>query len=137
MSVYKLFGSAGSDTDGLAQLDVQFDGHIVAWYITATAAAADGLGDGFEIEVSFLSGSMFVNNDARGIIAMASAIQNFLTTGGAGLYVNTGMSGLSIPVNAGERIFMHYNGISAPGATLCHAILYVEDSSDPLLRRRR
>jgi len=136
MSVYNLYGTVSAATDDIAQLDVQFDGHIIAYMINAYTRVADALGDGFGVELSFLSGSMFVNNDARGVIAHGWWMQNFLTTGGSASALNTGLSGLSIPVNAGERIHMHAH---IQGSILCvfNATLYVEDGADPLLRRRR
>jgi len=137
VSVYKLHGVASADTDGLAQLDVQFDGRIVAWMIMATALSADAIADGFEIEISFLSGSMFTNNDARGVIAMAAWQQQFLTTGGGPSSVNSHLSGLQIPVSAGERVYLHLNAAGSPGNVAISCLLYVEDDSDPLLRRRR
>jgi len=136
MSVYKLHGIVGANTDSLANLDIQFDGIIVGWFATCNGLSADALNDGFKCEVSFLSSNTFTSNDARGTIMQVQGGQAFLTQGGAGVFINRGMSGLSIPVTAGERIHMHVN---ISGGINCDftVILYVEDTADVNLRRRR
>lgn len=137
MSVYKLYGSTGVAADGLASLDVQFDGHIVAYSIHAYASGMDASGEGYQIEASFLSTSAITSNDARGLIGMAVAQSGMLTSGGSQPAVNHSCSGLSIPVTGGERLYLHVGYLSTPGTVKASVVLYVEDSADANLRRRR
>jgi len=133
MSVYKL-GVLQSQAvgDDVASLDVQFDGHITAidWSMDADIDAAD---ETTNAEVSFLSVNTIGANDARGSISACKAAISLVTAESGLTSVNKTISGLRIPVNQGERIHLHTTG-SIVGIEV---YLYVEDSSDPRLRRRR
>jgi hypothetical protein len=135
MSVYKLnCDISGGTQNAINQLDVQFDGTIVAvnQNLTVDLDADQEFAHG---EVSFLSTNTIYSNDARGTIAEMAAQLNLTTSGGAAGF-NHHLSGLSIPVSAGERIFGHV--ISTAGVTgTYNAILYVDDRADVNLRRRR
>jgi len=118
--------------DGVAALDIQFDGRITAidWSMDADIDAAD---ETTNAEVSFLSVNTIGSNDARGSISACKAAISLITSESGLTSVNKTISGLSIPVAAGERIFLHTTG-SIVGIEV---YLYVEDDSDTRLRRRR
>ena len=135
MSVYKLFNSFAASADGAASLDVQFDGVITAvdWSVRANLDADDEF---YVCEVSFLSTSTFSANDARGSISMIAEQAGLLTSGAMVTNGNKAVAGMRIPVNAGERIYLH-GQLSVTGAVTAQVYLHVEDTSDPRLRRRR
>lgn len=136
MSVYQLYGFAAAATDAVASVDIQFNGEIVGWalYGLGSFNAAD---DRFGVELSFLSSNCYQSNDARGVIAYGHTKMGLLTSGGVPCSFNLTMSGLAIPVVAGERIYLHIPEYSSAGTVNAKAIMYVLDSSDVNLRRRR
>lgn len=109
MDLYKLYGSVSTDTDAVAQLDIQVDGHIVAMSLEVWCSAADGLNDGAEAEVSFASTSGFTSNDTKSSLIHAAALQGFLTSGGGPVRGYSNIQGVAIEVAAGERIYLHLN----------------------------
>lgn len=136
MSIYHLYGSASADTEGLASCDVQFDGEIVAVHF-AVAAQFNAHADQFAVEVSFISSTTLAKNDARGVIYGIRGKAGLLTSGGFVSHINEGLSGLQIPVVAGERVYMHVSEYVAAQPVECSCFLYVRDSADVNLRRRR
>lgn len=135
MSVYKLT-AANDGTDGMASLDVIADGEITGMLVTAQPTGMDALGDYNRAEVSFSSSSSFTTNDVRASLIMAGVSQNFLTSGGGSPGYNSSVSGLTIKVNQGERIFLHGN-ISTGGGGQVTAYLYVNDGQESRPARRR
>lgn len=138
MTIYKLMGSApaGVTTDSLATIDIQNDGHIVAIAMMAAPEGMDALGDFYWAEVSFMSTSTFANNDVRGSLLMLAAFQNFLTTGGGGGGGQANLSGVRLPVAAGERIHLHTfmdTGVSGR----VQVYLYIEDGVGDSKPKRR
>lgn len=136
MSTYQLYGTNTGSADGVASIDVQFDGLIVAWNAwydsTLTVTADDFAG----LEISFLSVNTATANDARGVIFSLANRLTLVTSGATIAGGNGSLGGLSIPVSAGERIYMHLFA-SAGNVVQAIAQLYVEDQSSPQLRRRR
>ncbi len=138
MSVYKIYGTSVSATvsNSLATLDIQVDGLIVALLTDINPNGMDALNDEVLMELSFLSSNTFTINDSRGSLIVASLGQNFLTSGGGVGGGNASIGGLSIPVNAGERIHLHTS--SSSGVTAgCTGYLYVNDGVDLKPARRR
>ncbi len=134
MSIYKLRNSFSVSADDAASLDIQFDGEMVAYW-WAVSADMDADTEAFQVEVSFLSSNTLAANDARGSISTvqssASGTPGFVVQDIAG-----GLTGLRIPVIAGERIHMH--GVLTGAASVLAAFyMYVNDRTDPRLRRRR
>lgn len=136
MSVYKLYAAGtGGAEDAAASLDVQFNGAIEGCLISAIADL-DADQEQLQVEASFLSTSTFTANDARGSIAMAQAQLNLTTSGGSPGQLNVAMTGMNIPVSAGERLYLHL--LATAGTTSkVHVYLYVRDRASPALRRRR
>jgi len=138
MTLYKLWASVTATGDASAQLDIVGDGYISAIWGYCTGEGADALNDGIGFELSFASTSGFNSSDTRASFFGLDTRNNFLTSGGAmpGMYGS--VSGLRIPVLAGERIYMHSleNGtITAGRGTFW---FFVEDGLDvrPSPRRR-
>jgi len=134
LSVYKLRGNFTVSVDSLANLDIQFDGELVGFWWSVMADLDADL-EQFNIETSFLSSNTSANNDARGSICQiagrASGTPGFVIS-----RADAGLSGLRIPVIAGERIHMH-GILQGTGAVDATNYLYVNDRADPRLRRRR
>lgn len=136
MSIYQLYGTAAAAADGVASVDIQFDGEIVAM-ILHIRGTFDATGDACGMEVSFLSSSMMDKNDARGVIGSLSAKAAVVTSGGLSASENLAISGLRIPVIAGERLYVHVGEYSSAGTVAVRAQLFVLDNTDVNLRRRR
>lgn len=136
MSVYKLAASISGGTENdLASIDIQSDGTLYAVH-AAVQCDLDADGEFARAEVSFLSTQTIGSNDSRGsIFGVAKRVS--LTTSGVGDGgINAGLSGLRIPVMAGERVHLHAN--STAGVTGgAEVYMYVEDRLDPNIRRRR
>jgi len=134
MTVYKLRKSFTVSLDDGASLDIQFDGRIVAfWWEVHSDLDADA--ESFQVEVSFLSSNALSSNDSRGSLTVAGA-QASGTPGFIESSVNSGLSGLDIPVTRGERIHMHAI-LTGSGSVVATCYLYVDDRADPRIRRRR
>lgn len=136
MSIYKLMGTAtGGNELSAGTLDIQFDGKISAIHYSVRADF-DADGDVAVCEVSFLSSLTTAVNDTRGSIIM---VQNQHAVGAAGAVnsnMNGSVSGVNIPVTAGERIHLHFGNTAAlTGAA--NFYLYVDDAVNTELRRRR
>lgn len=133
MSIYKLFGAGSGGTENsLASLDIQNEGVIVGiWGSLLGDLDADT--ETLSVEASFLSTNTIASNDARGSLFLLSA-----QTAGAANFLsqNAGISGLAIPVAAGERVHLHV--VASAGVTCsAHIYLHVNDGASAELRRRR
>ena len=138
MSVYKLAATGSGGTEnGIAQLDVQFDGIITAIHGTAAhnANADTEVGD---LEVSFISVNTIGQNDTRGSLFAMRSRYSLLTAVGTELVQQTAaVGGLAIAVSAGERLWMHYVA-SATVVINADVYIYVEDGQGvPTAQRRR
>ena len=136
MSIYQLYGSVSAAADGVARIDVQFQGEIVG-YSLEVEGNLNGDQDRVAAEVSFLSASMMTSNDARGVIASIQGRISLITSGMAAAAFSKTLSGLYIPVVAGERIYLHVPVMVGINTAVARCHLYVLDSSNPNLRRRR
>ena len=136
MSVYKMFANGtGGTENSVASFDVQFDGDIVA-ILGHLNPVFDANAESCNMEVSFLSSSTFSVNDARGSLFILGSRLDVITSGGSQGIANNAVSGVRIPVSAGERIHMHLNA-SAGVVSVAQAYLYITDAADENLRRRR
>ena len=137
MSIYKLSGAGtGGAENGIAQLDVQFDGIITAVHGSITAAL-DANQEFAIAEASFISTSSINSNDTRGSIFTIRSQIGLVTSGMAKTAENASVGGLAIVVNAGERLWLHLN-VSASTVATAEIYLYVEDGQGvPTSTRRR
>jgi len=136
VSVYKLAGAAtGGTEDGLAQLDVQFDGVITAisgamrWTATTNADYA-------QAEVSFISTNTVGSNDTRGSLFQMKDQIRIGAEGTSKTSVNYSVGGLAIAVNAGERLWLHTVTSTGEPATV-DVYIYVEDGQGVQVPNRR
>lgn len=138
MSVYKLAAAGtGGTQNGIAQVDVQFDGIITAIHGTLEAGLAAG-GNTCAVEASFLSVNTLGTNDTRGSL-WALRLQMLLAGAAYATLVNesSNVGGLAIAVNAGERLWMHIIATAAI-ASAADVYIYVEDGQGvPTAQRRR
>lgn len=138
MSVYKLAATGtGGVENGIAQLDVQFDGIITAIHGAMTANLTVTL-DFANLEVSFISVNSFGTNDTRGSLF---TMRQLMAITGAVWAVNNAMhsnvGGLAIAVNAGERLWLHYEA-TATRIITGDVYVFVEDGQGvPTAQRRR
>ncbi len=125
MTIYKLYASSSGDS--VASFDVQLDGEIKALLMSADASGADALNEGVLAELSFLSSNTFANSDVRGSLMTIQIRFGVLTSGGMNASENYHVSGLEVPVNAGERIFLHVSDQGTLTGRNVYAYLYIKD----------
>jgi len=128
--------TAGGTQSSLAMIDVPQSGNIIGveW---SNWGALDTTADYMEAQLSF--GSTFTSsNDSRQIISHSNMGQmTALTAVGASMGQDHVFVPLpSIPVNAGERLFLHSNGSAT---TVCNlrAVIHFDFDLDKLPARRR
>lgn len=133
MSVYKLYADGtGGTEDGIAQLDIQFVGIINA-ILLGIQADVDADGEVARGELSFISTNAVANNDTRGSLAMVG--QRAIGTVADISSSVVSIPGINIPVNAGERLWLHIVA-AASVVSNCWAYVYVDDGGEDLRRRR-
>ena len=108
-SVIQMYGGPSTDTDDVSSIDMPEDGQLMGVHISMQSPSMSQAKE-MQCEVSFLSSSQFVTNDARGIIAHSTLATSTPTTSGGGpAFSNSYIiyhSGL--PIAAGERIHLHF-----------------------------
>lgn len=137
MTVYKLYASSTASLDGAAALDIRKSGVITAIEMDFAIQGANALDEGAAWELSMSSSNGLTSNDTLSSIASVSGYQEFLTTGGGMVGNQMTLSGLAIPVNAGERLFIHTVVAGTVTANLCRAYVHVDDDRGGALRDRR
>ncbi len=143
MTMYKMFKSISTaDVDVSDSIDIQADGVLeyASVGVSISAGTGDAAGDFVRAEVSFLSSEQFNSHDVRGSICMATAVIGAVSTNGAfGLVSNPFciVNGLSLRVNAGERIFIHVQSDEAAVSGAGVAYLHVRDGQGSLASQRR
>ena len=131
--VHKLYASVTAAADGVASLDIIEPGNIVAIQAWMNVTQATGDGDGMQAEVSFASANGFGTNDTRSSIFGMSMMQNLLTSGMAPSWYSESLSGLQIPVNMGERLYLHINELGS--VTSMIASIWLHFLPKPIPRR--
>lgn len=134
--VIKMYSAAAGDS--VVQVDVPNDGEIVGVHGTVAGLGLDADGDFVRAELSFLSTSQLVTNDARGSIfaleiMVTAATVASVTKTSESVFVNLPDG---IPVAAGERLHMHVAdaaGVS-PSTTF---MIYFATRKAPTRRSRR
>jgi len=131
--VYSLYSAASQDA--AAQIDIAEDGEIIGWsWAVWAVAGADGAT--LAAEISFGSQNSLTANDNRASIDVVRLIQE--GTAAVNAINKSSPSGVRIPVQAGERIYLHTTvGTFTSGAY--NVLLYVEQGSSstrPSTRRR-
>lgn len=128
MTIYKLYATSVADADGVASLDIVAPGAIVGiLFSSTTVGPAGGICSG-QLEVSFSSSSGFASNDTRSSFATLTYGNNTgAANGAASIMQYVALPG--VPVNAGERIFLHNLVDTAPTSVRNYVYLYVDDKS--------
>lgn len=104
---YRLYASLGVTTNAAAFVDIKRKGKIIGVLCAVLTSSAPATGDYFRPEISFSSTGQTAVNDANGIIA-EFAYSGFLATSGAGIFDGaTYLGPLAVPVNIGDRIYLH------------------------------
>ena len=137
--IYKLFAAVpnAATTNSIATLDIQEDGFIIAVSIYIDPSTLDAVDDEIRGEVSFMSSNTFAVNDTRGSIFQHGVSQQFLTSGGGMGGLTSSLSGLLVPVEAGERVHLHSLSVAGGSGSSMTCYLYVEDSQDTKQRPKR
>lgn len=106
MRVLKLYAAVSADTDNAAYVVLPNPGRIVAvsWHSEITSALAVSSA---KLELSFSGVRQTTTNDATGPISMHNCGTTVLTSGGAEAGSNSMLTGISIPVNSGDRLFVN------------------------------
>lgn len=119
--------AAASPVDNLANVDVPANGNLIGvdWAIGAPITGADLTQ---EFQISFGSTSQFTTNDARAAISNCHMVHDFTTSGGSPVQVNKYVSLPDLPVNMGERIYLHGKGTAV--STVVKATLHFDFNLD-------
>jgi predicted porin len=127
-NVIKLYGStsAAGVSDALASAEIAKTGFIEAMSLEI---AADGGGTfaGFgQMEVSFGSKSGFATNDTRQAIGGLETDAALFTAGATNNARQIALDGLRIPVQPGEKVYLHVNNSGLPTTIRARAWLYLK-----------
>lgn len=117
---YKLYGTAAASTNALASLIIQRDGYIHALAGSLSFSSSTNGHYAF-VELSFTNTAQTVTNDTVGPIFELDA---WVASGAAGTLQGTKektISGLAIPVKAGDRLYLNTN----QSAAALHANFYI------------
>lgn len=106
MRVYKLYSASTSTTNAAANIQIARKGRIraILWAKQATLTTTGAVHSG---ELSFGSTSQQATNDTIGPISQCSVSLQFTTSGAYMASQNVHQSGLDIPVNAGDRLYLN------------------------------
>jgi len=123
-STYQLLSAAVAASAGVVYIDLPRNGEVVAVQMACDQTTAGSVG-GAHWEVS-LNGADTTNvNGAQMVLCAASIVGDQVSNLVA---QNTGVTGVRIPVLAGQRIFLNCSIIStAPTAARCRAVIHVLD----------
>lgn len=104
--VYKLYGASTTTANAVAQITIQAPGIIIA--MAGILAANDGASLSFRgVEASFNGISQITSNDVIGSLDMIVGYGAFTAAGTMNSGIAKVVQGLRIPVNTGDRIYLH------------------------------
>jgi len=132
-----MYAIGATTTDSLVTIDVPEDGKLVGVHLNLRGPNLEPAKYA-QVELSFLSTSQTTSNDARGVIARTVvAISALNTEGLANAHVNEHyMFKDGLPINAGERLHLHYGSNSTTNVTI-HVILTFQFKGPLRSGRRR
>jgi hypothetical protein len=110
-NVMRLYGStnSGGTTDALASAEVAKTGFIAAMLLEMAADGIPTASTSCSMEVSFGSKSGFFTNDTRQAIGGLETTLAFGTQGAINYSRQIALDGLRIPVQPGEKVYLHVN----------------------------
>jgi len=137
MEVYKIAGNVTS-TGLMASIDVPADGRILGAVLTIDLTSNAGADCAGNVEVSFSSSAVMGTNDARAAIVGGYVRQDLTTSGASNPTVHVTTPPIDIPVQSGERLYMHGIVEGSPTVLDAQCYLYIDSSgpSRPAPRRR-
>jgi len=126
-------GTGGAES-GLAQIDVPLSGNIIGVFWTVDA----DLDADAEVCIAQLSfGSSYSGaNDARQVISVVGMRASLVTAAGAVPCSITANHIMSLPVQMGERLYLHGQATAGVGQNIRAVISFDFDLDRPLARRR-
>ncbi len=127
-----------ASANSVVAIDVPEDGEIVAVAAHLHDATITS-GETIMIELSFLSTTQLLSNDARGTIhSLSLAVGPLNTNGQTNSFANSSMNfgGDGIPVNAGERIHLNSIIVGTLNSTVNY-IIYFQFKGGKRASRRR
>lgn len=135
MSVIKLLNRSLTPGDSAVAIDIPQDGTIEAVSlgigIIGGTAVLD-VGDGASAEVSFASQAGFETHDTRNSLctvgAWVSELASAFHDGGGHNNPFCSITPINVPVNAGERVWLHVTHVGA-GLYVAIAYLFVKDGA--------
>ncbi len=145
MSVIKMYGPASAGAEVTVSIDVPADGILDSLSLGVTVdddTAMDGAPKSLSAEVSFMSSSTFVTNDARGSLCTVTAamfgqvVTDLIMLGPTSVPFCI-LNNLNIRLNAGERIYMHILSSDPDIPGRAAAYLFINDNVDGRARTRR
>lgn len=120
----KIYGSSTSTTNDLAHLDIGYRCRLVAMSLVLSEATP-GTTDNCRAQLSVASTGSLAVNDPQGVLAEA-AVGFILSTSGVGNpTANFSLTGLSIILPAGTRIYLHTLQVGT-AATTISGLLFLE-----------
>ncbi len=137
---YRLFTAATSSGDANASMDVRADGNIKHVAMIGNLVSDSLSNEGIVWELSFGATRVPTTNDVQQTI-MTMPLHTFATTSGpTHAEANVVVHDVDIPVQAGERIFLHTLATGTPSIANCYVYLFIEEkggSQRPSVRRGR
>ncbi len=124
----RIYGSAtaAGTTNDLASITIPRNGHVVGATIQAVATPGVSADDYVKAQVSFLSTSSFLVNNAQGIIVevLGQIVVEGTAASIAGVQFANRISGIRIPVATGQIVYLHVDATAS--GDLFTANIYLE-----------
>jgi len=111
---YKLYGASTTSANALASVIIQRDGYISAIH---GSIVMDAVADAHYIyaELSFVNVSQVATNDTLGPIFELREYLDVAANGATVSGQNSGISGIAIPVKAGDRLYLNITSSACNG----------------------
>src|SRR3990167_4701817 len=131
--VQKIYANSTASADAVASVDIQEDTVIEGLQMDLYQQGLTVQDEGSRWEVSFASTSGFSANDTRASIAGISNHLGVVTTGGAPQNAHLFVP-CNIPVQAGERLYVHTSVVGTITVNTLQAWLYLRGGNTPARR---
>lgn len=135
-TAYQLYATGTATTAAAAMWDARNDGTIRGIHLNVVATGANAGGGG--IELSFGSTANHTTNDTMGVIA-SLYVHGESNATPVSAVESVFLDNLDIPLQAGERLYVHLYEEGTTTAVRVRATLYVEEKGGlnrPSTRRR-
>lgn len=138
-NIVGIYGAVtGGTQNALASVDIPQDGVItgIDWDVDADLDADTEF---LRLELSFISTNQLTTNDVRGRISSIGGRISLTTSGVAVTSLQKMVAGLDLPVNGGERLYLHADstaGVSASARCNVHLDVPIRSLTRRSARRR-